>query len=80
MSLNGQSFNHIVYYDGMLASLPNALQKLLDICESYAKEHDILYSVKKSKCMIVKPKVFKDIYVPLVFDQIGFQSHLSTIY
>ncbi len=68
-NFNGQSFNNIVYADDMvvLASSPKSLQKLLDICNSYAAEHDIVYSVKKSKCMTIKPKLFRDIDVPTFY-------------
>jgi len=67
--MNGQSFNNIVYADDMvlLVSSPSALQKLLDICDCYASDHDIVYNVKKSKYMVIKPKLFRDIAVPHVF-------------
>ena len=67
--INGHSFNNIVYADDMvlLATSPNSLQKLLDICSLYAEDHDIVYNVKKSKCMTIKPKLYRNIRVPLLF-------------
>ena len=34
-----------------------ALQKLLDICSVYSEEHDIVYNVKKSVCMVINSEL-----------------------
>ena len=67
--INSLSFNHLVYADDtvLLAPSPNALQILIDKCEQYAKNHDLLFNVKKTKCMCVKSLVMKDIHVPKFF-------------
>ena len=59
--LNGLAMNNFAYADDMavLAPSPTGLQKLLDICSSYAIKHDITFNVKKSVCMCVKPKRYK---------------------
>ena len=64
--INCQPVNHLVYADDMviLAPSPRALQQLLNICNDYAIKYDISYNVKKTKCMCVRPKLFKDITVP----------------
>ena len=66
--INSQPVNHLVYADDMviLAPSPRALQQLLNICNEYAIEYDISYNVKKTKCMCVRPKLFKDITVPQI--------------
>ena len=43
------------------------LQKLLNICASYAIEHDIIYNVKKTQCMVVPSTKFKLENTPRVF-------------
>ena len=48
----------------ILAPSPTALQSLLDICNEYAEEFEILYNAKKTKCMCFKSKLMKDIRVP----------------
>ena len=37
----------------ILSPSASGLQKLLNICASYAIEHDIIYNVKKTQCMVV---------------------------
>ena len=56
--LGGVSLNNFGYADDMsiVAPSPGGLQKLIRICEQYAIEHDIIYNVKKSVCMLVKSK------------------------
>jgi hypothetical protein len=59
--VNGYLYNHLVYADdtAIFAPSANALQKLLKICDTFSVESDIIYNVKKSMCMIVKPKTWK---------------------
>ena len=65
-NLNGVSINHLVYADDtvVFAPSPSALQELIDCCEKFAIDHDILYNVKKTKILCIKPKRLKDLHVP----------------
>ena len=65
----GISVNHLSYADNMTILSPSAsgLQKLLNICASYAIEHDIIYNVKKMQCMVVPSTKFKQENTPRVF-------------
>ena len=67
--INGMFMNHIMYADDacVLAPSPTALQKLLNICDSFAKENCIVYNEKKSKCMVFKPKGFKVFKFPSLY-------------
>ena len=53
--------NHVAYADDMAVLAPSAkaLQELLVICENFSAERDIVYNVKKTNCMIFRPKNFK---------------------
>ena len=61
--------NHLFYADDsvLLAPSPYALQKLVDICQSYASQNEITYNVKKTVCMNVMSENCKNINVPNVF-------------
>ena len=56
-TFGGCSVNHMSYADDMVILSPSAtaLQKLLyiDICSVYSEKHDIVYTVKKSVCMVI---------------------------
>ena len=67
--LNGQSINHIMYADDtvLIAPCPNALQQMIYICEQFAKENDIIFNVKKSKCMVLKSKCSQNYHVSNIF-------------
>ena len=67
-TLNNVNFNHLAYADDMvlLAPSPAALQELLCQCELYAVDHSMIYNVKKTVCMCIKPKMFRDLHVPPV--------------
>ena len=67
--INGTSFNHLMYADDTVLIAPSAsgLQKLLQICETYAVECDIIFNVKKTKCIVVKPKLLKKLNMPTVY-------------
>ena len=60
------SMNHIAYADDMilLSPTPFGLQVLLNTCEKYANEHDIVYNTKKTVCMCLRPKMFKNMCLP----------------
>ena len=53
--------NHFSYGDDMAILSPSAsgLQKLVNICASYAIKHDIIYNVKKTQCTVVPSTTFK---------------------
>ena len=55
------SVNNFSYADDMaiLSPLASGLQKLLNICASYAIKHDIIYNVKKTESMVVPSTKFK---------------------
>ena len=50
---SGQLVNHISYADDMcLLSFSTAgMQKLLNICDQYSNDHDLIYNSKKTMCM-----------------------------
>ena len=64
--INDTCVNHIIYADDsvLLSPSPAGLQKLLDICNIYAENHDITYNIKKSICMCLKPSNVKRMHVP----------------
>lgn len=68
-NFNGVRVNHLVYADDtvLLAPAPSALQKLLNYCDSFAKSNDIFYNLKKTKCMCIRPKSFKNLYFPNIY-------------
>ena len=43
----------------IIAPSASALQTLLNQCEDYASCHDIIYNVKKTVCMCVRPATYK---------------------
>lgn len=64
--LNGVNVNHLFYADDavLVTSSPCALQRLLDICTVYANKYELKFNVKKTKCMVIKPKKYKNLVVP----------------
>lgn len=66
----GSTFtNHLLYADDsvILAPSPYALQVLLNVCETFALSNDMVYNVKKTVAMCIKPRCFKDLTVPSIF-------------
>ena len=51
--LGGKSINHLAYADDICLFSPSSsgLQKMLNICESYGKSHDLVFNSKKSMVM-----------------------------
>ena len=49
--------NHLFYADDICLLAPSAagIQQLINICEKYGIEHDILFNSVKSKCMSILP-------------------------
>ena len=67
--LGGRLINHIVYADDLciLSMSPGEMQILLDICEKYGSDHDIIYNSKKNLTMLFKPKKLKDLKSPPLY-------------
>ena len=56
----GVLVNHLCYADDIcLTSLSAAagIQQLLNICDTYAKEYDLLYNGSKSHSYVINPNV-----------------------
>ena len=52
---------------GILAPSASGLQRLLNICEQFAKENDLIYNVNKSYVMCIKAKQCKYSKVPKLY-------------
>ena len=67
--LNSVCYNQLIYADDtvLLAPSPKALQMLIDECINFGTENDIVYNMKKTKCMCIKPPTMKKLYVPEFF-------------
>ena len=67
-NINGKCVNHLMYADDLTLLSPSAkgMQKLLDICQSFAIEFDILYNTTKSVCLYFESKKFKLLTIPYV--------------
>ena len=68
---SGQLVNHISYADDMcLLSFSTAgIQKLLNICDQYSNDHDLIYNSKKTMCMCFTPKSCKSYECKLSLNQ-----------
>jgi len=64
--LGGRLISHIAYADDLciLSMSPCGMQKLVNICEKYGSNHDIIYNRKKSLTMLLKLKKLKDLKSP----------------
>ena len=67
--MNKVFINHLFYADDsvLIASSPAALQILINICQAYARNNDIVYNSKKTICMSFKPKCLKNLHVPTIY-------------
>ena len=67
-NINNTFINHLMYADDtcILAPCPMALQKLLNICSSFADVNSIVFNEGKTKLMCFKPKCMSDLSVPAV--------------
>ena len=68
-NFNGTFINNLAYADDMTVIAPcaSALQKLLNICDDFARRHDISYNVKKSVCMCIPTRKYKYSFQPPKF-------------
>ena len=66
--MNGISMNHLNYADDavMLAPSVSALQTLINICDNFANEYDMIYNVKKSLCTAFIPQMYGKMHIPAV--------------
>ena len=86
-SINGCTINHLFYADDsiLMAPSPSGLQKLIDICVSYASQYELCFNAKKTKVMCFKPKSMSDLYVPVfnlgdkILDVVQRQKYLGVI-
>ena len=64
--INDVCFNHLLYADDavLLAPSPNALQTLLDLCNVFATDNDLVFSFKKTKVMIISSVILKEVVRP----------------
>ena len=64
--LNGSKMNHLFYADNavLLAPSPAVLQNLLNVCNLYAHNYELMYNRKKTVTMCFKPKFLRNIQVP----------------
>ena len=64
--IGNMCINHLMYADDsvLLAPSPYALQKLIGICEQYAKNNEVVYNSKKTVCMVIKSKKLRDVAIP----------------
>ena len=55
--------NHLSFADDMnlIGTTTQSLQTLINCCDEYAKENDILYNALKTKCMYIIPRKYKNI-------------------
>ena len=60
-----QIINHLFYADDLALMCPSqmGLQELLETCEKYAQEHDIIFNTKKSVVLIRRSNVLKNAVV-----------------
>ena len=67
--LNGTCLNHLQYADDaiIMSPSPTGLQKLLDICNTFAIESDMVFNSKKTVCMRIKYKSKCDTKIPNVY-------------
>ena len=50
----------------LLAPTVGGLQKLIDLCDTFAQANDMIYNVKKSFCSAFIPKIYGQLYIPSV--------------
>ena len=61
LNMYNKMLNHIFYADDLciMSASPAGLQSILNICEKYASDNDIVFNGKKSVCIVFKPDIYK---------------------
>jgi exonuclease III len=77
--VNNECMNHLFYADdaALLAPTAGALQILINICEGFARDHDMKYNFKKSLCTAFLPKELAKLHIPTLYlgnDKLKFVS------
>ena len=64
--INKQCMNHLFYADDavLLAPTVDALQKLIDVCQDFARKGDMVYNFEKSECTTFIPNTLGHIHTP----------------
>jgi hypothetical protein len=67
-NINNVFMNHFMYADDTVLVSPSAtsLQKRVNSCAQFASANDILFHFKKTVCLFIKSKKFKDLPTPSV--------------
>ena len=67
-TINEVIINHLMSADDLVLIVPSivncAMQTLLNSCDGFAHDHNVIYSTKRTACMFVRPKCFKSSFVP----------------
>ena len=60
--------NHLMYADDLCVFCPSVrwLQRIVDVCQAYAKSHGIIFNCNKTVCMTFKAKSAKSTVTPLL--------------
>ena len=55
-----------MYADDLVLIAPSirAMQIVLNYCDSFARDRDVIYSTRKTVCMFLRPKCFKYSFAP----------------
>ena len=68
--------NHLCYTDDTALVAPSlkGLQELIDICQIFGEDYDVIFNVDKIKCMLFKPKSYNivDPIITLYDEKIEF--------
>ena len=76
-----------MYADDTVLLAPSAvsLQKLINACSQFAADNDMIFNYKKTVCMYIKSKKFKDLQIPNftlndnVIDFVDHEKYLAVI-
>ena len=60
---------HLIYEDDtvLIASSQSSLQKLMTACNEYVINHNLVFNIKKTKCMMICPIHFKKLTFPELY-------------
>ena len=66
---NNERINHLFYADDsvLLSPSPHSMQVLLNICDKFAKEHELKFNLKKTVLMCIKPNWLKNLTIPTLY-------------